>query len=211
MFITFEGIDGCGKTTQIRFLQDYLLSKGFGVVVLREPGGTDFSEQIREILLNSRNQVVSRAELMLFEAARAQLVDTVIRPALEEGKIVICDRFYDSTTAYQAFGRGLPLDEVLFCNKFATDGLTPDLTIYLKITLEESKKRTSRSIFDRIEKSGDLFFSKVLEGYDYIARTEPNRFITIDASGSRQETCKKVRLIVDNFLESKKKLSHHIK
>ncbi|HOK14065.1 MAG TPA: dTMP kinase [Candidatus Kapabacteria bacterium] len=201
MLITFEGIDGCGKTTQIKLLKEYIESKGLSVVTMREPGGSDFSEQLRNILLSSRHRVGARSELMLFEAARANLVDTVIKPELERGKIVICDRFYDSTTAYQAFGRGLPLDFVQKLNLFATGGLTPNLTIYLSISLDESKRRTSRPEFDRIEKAGDEFFLKVIEGYNYIARQEPNRFVVVDASGSRQETARKVRKVFDKFFE----------
>lgn len=197
MLITFEGIDGCGKTTQIKLLKEYIESKGLSVVTLREPGGSDFSEQLRKILLSSKNKVGARSELMLFEAARANLVDNIIKPELQKGKVVICDRFFDSTTAYQAFGRGLPLDFVQKLNLFATDGLTPDLTIYLSITLDESKRRTSRQEFDRIEKAGDEFFLKVIEGYNYIARLEPERFVVVDASGSRQETARKVREIFE--------------
>jgi dTMP kinase len=192
MFITFEGIDGSGKTTQIKLLQTYLEKKGIAVLTLREPGGNAFSEQIRELLLNSKHKISSRTELLLFEAARAQLVDSVIKPALTEGKIVISDRFYDSTTAYQAFGRGLPLEEVNFCNMFATGGLKPDITFYLKISLEESKKRAHYRFYDRIEQSGDIFFQKVIEGYNYIASREPERFIVIDASGRREETSSKI-------------------
>lgn len=198
MLITFEGIDGCGKTTQIKLLKEYIESKGLCVVTVREPGGSDFSEQLRKILLSSKNKVGARSELMLFEAARANLVDNIIKPELRQGKIVICDRFFDSTTAYQAFGRGLPLDFVQKLNLFATDGLTPNLTVYLSISLEESKRRTSRQEFDRIEKAGDEFFLKVIEGYNYIARQEPDRFVVIDASGSRQETARKVRQVFEN-------------
>ncbi|MCX8054574.1 MAG: dTMP kinase [Ignavibacteria bacterium] len=197
MLITFEGIDGCGKTTQIKLLKEYIESKGLSVVTVREPGGSDFSEQLRKILLSSKNKVGARSELMLFEAARANLVDNIIKPELRRGKIVICDRFFDSTTAYQAFGRGLPLDFVQKLNLFATDGLTPNLTVYLSISLEESKRRTSRQEFDRIEKAGDEFFLKVIEGYNYIARQEPDRFVVIDASGSRQETALKVREVFE--------------
>ncbi len=198
MLITFEGIDGCGKTTQIKLLKEYIESKGLCVVTVREPGGSDFSEQLRKILLSSKNKVGARSELMLFEAARANLVDNIIKPELRQGKIVICDRFFDSTTAYQAFGRGLPLDFVQKLNLFATDGLTPNLTVYLSISLEESKRRTSRQEFDRIEKAGDEFFLKVIEGYNYIARQEPDRFVVIDAGGSRQETARKVRQVFEN-------------
>ncbi len=201
MLITFEGIDGCGKTTQIKLLKEYIESKGLTVVTMREPGGSDFSEQLRKILLSSKHKVGARSELLLFEAARANLVDTIIKPELQQGKIVICDRFYDSTTAYQAFGRGLPLDLVQKLNLFATGGLIPNLTIYLSISLDESKRRTSRQEFDRIEKAGDEFFLKVIEGYNYIANQEPDRFILIDASGSRQETARKVCEVFDNFFE----------
>lgn len=196
MFITFEGIDGCGKTTQLKVLKDYLEKRGRKAVTLREPGGTDFSEKIREILLYSKDAISARAELLLFEAARANLVETVIKPELAGGNIVLCDRFYDSTTAYQGYGRGLPLDEINKCNTIATGGLKPNLTFFLNLSLEESKIRSHNRYQDRIEKAGDAFFERVLAGFKTIAAQEPERFHIIDAHGSVEETAKIIQEIV---------------
>ena len=188
MFITFEGIDGCGKTTQLRKLKEYLESVGYDVVALREPGGTVLSEKIREFLLYSDDSIAARAELMLFEAARAQLIESIIKPALNSNKIVISDRFYDSTTAYQGYGRGLAIEQIIKCNLFATDNIKPDITFFLDVSLEESKSRSHNRYQDRIEKAGDLFFERVIEGFKNIAIDEPDRFIIIDAKGSAEET-----------------------
>lgn len=142
MFITFEGIDGSGKTTQILLLKDYLESVGCKTMFLREPGGTKFSEIIRDILLNKDLEINPVSELMLFEAARANLTNEVIIPALQKGIFVLCDRFYDSTTTYQGFGRELDLAQVMAVNEMATFGIEPDITFYLRLSLEESKKRS---------------------------------------------------------------------
>ncbi len=196
MLITFEGIDGCGKTTQLRWLREFLESLGRKVRTLREPGGSELSERIRDILLFTKENVAPRAELLLFEAARAQLVETLILPALAAGEIVLCDRFYDSTTAYQGYGRGLPLDEIAECNKIATQSLKPDLTFFLDLSLEESKNRSHNRHQDRIEQAGDEFFEKVLAGFHKIAEQSPERFHIIDASGTSRETSAKIIEIV---------------
>lgn len=197
MFITFEGIDGSGKTTQIKLLQDYIESKGYQTVIIREPGGTPFSEVIRELLLNRDIEINPVSELLLFEAARANLTEQVILPALKNGFFVLCDRFYDSTTAYQGYGRGLNLEEVLNCHKLATYGVKPDLTFYLKLTLEESLKRSKHKKADRMERAGKDFFFRVLAGYDAIAESEPERFVIIDAVGNIDETHKKIVSFID--------------
>ncbi|MBS4001666.1 MAG: dTMP kinase [Desulfobulbaceae bacterium] len=192
MFITFEGIDGSGKTTQIKLLQDYIKSLGNQTVIIREPGGTPFSEIIRDILLNKDIEINPVSELLLFEAARANLTQQVIIPALKNGFYVLCDRFYDSTTAYQGYGRQLNLDEVLNCHKLATLGLKPDLTFYLKLSLDESLKRSAHKKADRMERAGREFFLRVLDGYDAIAESEPERFVIIDAAGDIEETHRKI-------------------
>ncbi len=188
MFITFEGIDGCGKTTQLELLNKYLTGLGKQVLSLREPGGTLFAEEIREILLHSNHKLMKESELFLFESARADVVSKVIKPALANGKIVLCDRFYDSTTAYQGYGRGLDIDAIFQINSFATQGLKPDLTFYLNVSIETSNLRAGNKKKDKIENSGDSFYTKVLSGYYTLCKNEPDRFVEIDAEGNISET-----------------------
>ncbi|MCR9131956.1 MAG: dTMP kinase [bacterium] len=184
MLISFEGIDGCGKSTQIELLKEHLIQSGKKVEVFREPGGSAISEQIRAILLNTDDDIHPVAELLLFSAARAQLIAEKVEPALADGYIVILDRFYDSTTAYQGFGRdSIELDSIAAINAIASLGKIPDLTFYLKISWEESKKRTAHLQEDRMEKAGQEFFEKVIEGYNHLAKRE-ERFVEIDASQS---------------------------
>ena len=165
-FITFEGIDGCGKSTQIRFLTDYLKEKGRDHLLLREPGGTVIGENIRNILLDKKNTgMIPMTELLLFEAARAQIVSEVIKPAVEEGKIVICDRFFDSTSAYQGYARNMGSEVVENLNRLATGGFEPDITFLLDISPEEAfSRRVARGEEDRIEKLGMEFQEKVRAG-----------------------------------------------
>ncbi len=199
LFITFEGIDGCGKTTQIRRLKNFLTEHNYEVVTVREPGGTEISEMIRNILLHSKNQISPVSELLLFNSARSVLVQEIIKPALEQGKIVICDRFFDSTLAYQGYGRGLNLDDVKKCNKIASNNLIPDLTIYLSVSLEISKSRTDRTEFDRFEQAGDEFFKRVINGFEQIAIDEPNRIFKICSEEPIDEVSKKIIEIIINY------------
>ncbi len=192
MFITFEGIDGSGKTTQILLLKDYLESLGCKTLFIREPGGTKFSEIIRDILLSENLEISPISELMLFEAARANLTSEVIIPALRKGFFVLCDRFYDSTTAYQGYGRQLDLAQVMVINEMATFGIEPDITFYLRLPLEESKKRSKHKKADRMERSGEEFFLRVISGYDELAKREHHRIKVIDASGSINDTHKQI-------------------
>ena len=184
MFITFEGIDCCGKSTQAKRLATALREEGYDVVELREPGNTVVSEQIREILLNRTDlDLDDRTELLLFAAARAQLVSETILPALKDGKIVICDRFADSTIAYQGYGRGLPLDEIVHINRIATQETVPDVTFYLDISPETAMVRCADrpdSEADRIEKSGIHFFERVIRGYFQIADMNAGRYYVVD-------------------------------
>ncbi|GAB1441681.1 dTMP kinase [Ignavibacteriales bacterium] len=187
MFISFEGIDFCGKTTQINLLKKYLENLGRQVEIIREPGGTDISEKIREILLNKKHlEMCDETEIFLFSAARAQVVREVIRPLISKGNVVIADRFHDSTTAYQGFGRGLSADAVKKINEFATGGTIPDLTFYLRLSVEESTKRKNicKADLDRIEKSNDLFYTKVIDGYERLALEFPHRIKGIDGEKS---------------------------
>ena len=200
LLITFEGIDGCGKSTQLNKLADWFKSMNREVLLIREPGGTTIGEKIRTILLDKKNdEMCSITELLLYEAARAQIVSQVIRPALSEGKIIICDRFFDSTFAYQGFARGLGSDMVEGLNKIATEGLNPDITFLLDITAEEAlKRRMGRGeAEDRLEAMGIKFQQDVRKGYLKIA-SKDSRIKTIDASKSIDE-------IFDDILSEIKK------
>ena len=190
-FITFEGGEGCGKSTQVRRLAEYLASKGIEVVLTREPGGTRLAELIRGLLKDEREDPpCDRSELLLFLAARAQLVRNVIEPALASGKWVLSDRFSDSTFAYQGYGRGLPLDVLRLANDFACDGLKPDLTLLLDVRPEVAVARMRRreaatnTSADRIEQAGDGFHSRLRAGFLEMAKAEPERIKVIDANGS---------------------------
>ena len=190
MFITFEGIDCSGKTTQAKLLVDRLKQVGKEVVFLREPGGTKISEKIRELLLDKRHlEMNQKAELFLFSAARTQLVSEVILPALGRNAIVICDRFHDSTTAYQGHGRGLRLPDVKAINMIATSGTIPDLTMLVDIEVDEiaRRRRIAGLAEDRMESGGRTFFEHVRQGYLTIAQEEPKRFITINGMRPIQE------------------------
>ncbi len=188
MFISFEGIDGCGKSTQLKQVAEYLTKIGKKVMAIREPGGNSFSESIRELLLDKSHKLSPVTELLLFESARSHLVDTVIRPAIQDGYIVLSDRFFDSTTAYQGFGRELDMDDVIHCNSIATRGLKPDITFYLDVPLGIAAERAGSGEKDRIELAGNSFFERVRIGFQELAKMEPQRIIQIDATHSKEET-----------------------
>ncbi len=191
-FISFEGSDGVGKSTQIKLLESYLKDLGHELLVLREPGGTQISEAIREILLDKNNAKMSEsAELLLYEAARAQLCEELIKPALARGVTVIADRFYDSSLAYQGFGRGIDLNEVQSLNEFATGGLKPDITFLLHLPNSLSRKLIDHEA-DRLELAGEEFMSRVQTGFLEIAKAEPERIKLIDASGSKEEVFSRI-------------------
>lgn len=186
MLLSFEGIDGSGKSTQIRLLKERLLSEGHKVEVFREPGGTDISERIRAILLDADQKIDPVTELLLFSSARSQLVAEKVLPLLKEGVVVILDRFYDSTTAYQGYGReSVPIDYIKEINKVASHQKEPDLTFYLRLTIEQAQKRTAKKEKDRMELSGNEFYEKVVQGFDKLAKSE-ERFITLDAEQPKQ-------------------------
>ncbi len=191
MFITFEGADGCGKTTQIKLIDEYLRSKGYKTLLTREPGSKGLGEKIREILLNYEGEVSSRCESFLFLADRAQHVDCIIKPALQEGTIVLCDRHTDSTVAYQGYGRGLDIEEIKKLNAIATGGLKPDLTIVFDVDIETSQARVGKNK-DRMESAGIEFFKKVREGFLEIAKEEPQRVKVINSSDTIENIHKKV-------------------
>jgi dTMP kinase len=182
-FISFEGIEGCGKTTQIARLEHYLRSRGHDVEVTREPGGTPIAEQIRRLLLDPEHDAMApMAELLLYEAARAQHVAQRINPALARGAIVLCDRFADSTTAYQGGGRGLPLGMLHSLHDIATGGRWPDLTIVLDVPVAEGSARRAGTTLDRIELEAPEFHERVRQAFLQIARLEPQRVKVIDGA-----------------------------
>ena len=184
-FITFEGIDGSGKTTQIELLEKKLITENISYLILREPGGTKLSEKIRDILLDSKNiSLSSHSESLLFVAARAQLMKEKIQPALQEGRFVICDRFADSTVAYQGYGRGLNIEHLEQLNNFGTDKISPDLTIILDIDPNQAIQRLQSAVPDRMESIGIDFFQKVQEGYYQIAKKHSNRCVIINGDQS---------------------------
>lgn len=189
LFITVEGIDGCGKSTQARLIAAALEAAGHDVLRLREPGGVKISEQIREILLDPANaEMGDVCELLLYEAARAQLVHQVIKPALAAGKTVVCDRFYDSTTAYQAFADGLDRNMVSQANELAVDGCRPDLTLVFDLPVEDAlRRRSGREAEDRLELKGLEFQERVAAGFRAVAADEPDRVKLIDAGESIAE------------------------
>lgn len=187
MFITFEGIDGSGKTTQIELLKKRLIEEGHEVSVFREPGGTEISEQIREILLDAKLKIDPVTELLLFSAARSQLVVEKVVPLQKSGTIVILDRFYDSTTAYQGYGRNsVSTKHIHEINEIASHQNKPDLTFYMKISLEKAQKRTRDKQKDRMELSGNEFYKKVIKGFDALSLSE-KRFVTLDATAPQQK------------------------
>lgn len=195
MFIVFEGLDGAGKSTQIKKLEEWLVSLGYNVLVTREPGGCQISEQIREIILDSKNtDMQPMAECYLYAAARAQLVRQVIRPALESGKIVLCDRFLASSLAYQGFARGLGEETVLAVNKIAVDGVYPDLTVFFDMPFDHQRVGADK---DRMESSGDDFFDKVYQGYKNLYHTG----VVVDARQSIEEIAEKIKCFVKEKLD----------
>ena len=184
LFVSFEGIDGCGKSTQVQLLYDRLIKEGFSTLLVREPGGTDIAEHIRTILLNKDNNEMSpRTEALLMTASRAQLTKEKIIPSLRDGICVIADRFKDSTLAYQSGGRGLDMDYLISLNDFATHNLEPDLTILLD-TDAESSFQISKNDFDRIESVGLEFQNNVRKIYIELAEKFSDRFYTINARDS---------------------------
>ncbi|HEX4134998.1 MAG TPA: dTMP kinase [Bryobacteraceae bacterium] len=199
-FITFEGIDGCGKTTQFRLLAQWLREHGKDVVETVEPGGTSIGQQIRRILLDPASaEIQPRTELLLYFASRAQNVDQVIRPAIESGRIVLCDRFTDSTFVYQGCGRGLDSDVVLELDRIACRGLKPDITFLIDIDPETSLARARRRnervgpAESRIDDESAAFHDRVRRGYLALAKAEPERIVAIDGTASIGDVAQRIR------------------
>lgn len=202
MFITFEGADGCGKTTQQMLAADYLESKGYEILITREPGAKGLGEDIRKILLDYKGPVSERCESLLFLADRAQHVDNMILPAIENGQIVLCDRYTDSTVAYQGYGRQQNLERIKKLNDFATNLLKPDLTFVFDIDVETSMQRVGKEK-DRMESEGIEFHNRVRNGYLKLAEEEPNRIKVLDAAKSIDEIHEEVVNILEAAFLSK--------
>ena len=205
LFITIEGTDGSGKTTQINLIRQYLVSKGFEVILIREPGGTQISEKIRSILLDNENKKMHKTtEMLLYASARAQLVAEIIEPALNEGKIIICDRFVDSSYAYQGFGRDIGLKEVINANEIAIGNVMPDITFFFDILPEEALDRKNlETDIDRIENEEIGFHQKVYQGYKELALIYPERIVKISANRSVNEVFNDVKWFLDKKLDAK--------
>ena len=198
LFITFEGIEGCGKSTQSGMLVSYLLAKGAKVIYLREPGGVKLGEMIRAILLDPKSKISAQAETLLYMAARAQVVEEIIKPELEAKKIVICDRFLDSTIAYQGFGLGIDIKLIKLMGNFATQGISPDLTIFLDLPVKKGLKHRDKCK-DRIEQRSIKYHEKVRKGYLKLAYASPERIKIVRVREDKFKTQDNIREIVDAF------------
>jgi dTMP kinase len=194
-FITFEGSEGCGKSTQSEMLFSYLKAKGYNVIYLREPGGVKLSETIRTILLDPESRISAQAETLLYMAARAQVVEEIIKPALEVKKIVVCDRFLDSTIAYQGYGLGIDIKLIKSLGSFATQGIKPDLTIFLDLPVKSGLKHR-QNCCDRIEQRSVSYHQKVRQGYLSLAKEEPQRIKVVKVLEDKFKTQEKIREIV---------------
>ncbi len=188
-FITFEGCDGCGKSTQLKMFSDYLTREGIAHIFTREPGGGKISEQIRAILLSGKNlEMTDECEALLYAAARVQHLADRVEPALSEGKLVICDRYVDSSLAYQAFARGLGREFVEKINAFALENYLPDVTIFIDLTPEDAfKRKHGADENDRMELAGMEFHKRVYEGYKAVAKEQPDRVVCVDGRKTPQE------------------------
>ncbi|MEG0834551.1 MAG: dTMP kinase, partial [Christensenellaceae bacterium] len=203
LFITFEGVDGCGKSTQMKFLAEYLQENGYNILLTREPGGCAISEKIRELVLDISNEEMSDAtEALLYAAARAQHVKQVIKPAILQGKIVLCDRFIDSSLAYQGMGRELGMNEIMEINKFAMGDVMPDKTFFLDFPPHLAFERMSQKrVHDRLETQEEAFYTLLYNGFVKISEMYPQRILRIDASGEKIETKEIVRAEMMKVLE----------
>lgn len=201
MLITFEGPDGSGKSTQIAMLKEYLLSRGYEVIFTREPGGTQIGEKIREIVLDNNNsEMAPMCEALLYASSRAQLVHEIIKPAIEKGKVVIADRFVESSIVYQGIGRNLGVDRIRMINNAATDGLKPNVTFLLTIPYEEGlRRKVSQRSLDRLENSGSDFHKRVYEGYMQL--TGSAEYIkTVDANRTVEEIHKDIASTIEGLI-----------
>ena len=188
-FITFEGCDGCGKSTQLKKLSDYLAANNVAHIFTREPGGGKISEEIRGILLNGKNaEMTDECEALLYAAARAQHLSDRVEPALKEGKLVVCDRYVDSSFAYQAFARGLGFEFIEKINAFALEKYLPDVTVFIDLSAEDAfKRKHGADENDRLEQAGMAFHKRVYEGYKAVEKAYPNRVVAVDGKQTPQQ------------------------
>ena len=204
--ITFEGLDGCGKSTQINLLAQNLRTQGYDVLLTREPGGSLLGQKIRQLLLDpNHDELADHTEAFLYAADRAQHIAEVIKPALAAGKIVLCDRYVDSTIAYQGYGRGLELDFLEKLNQLATTGLMPSLTFYLMLPLKSAQDRLANRAnteYDRIEQQGEDFHGAVAQGFEVLARANPQRFCTIPAEQTATDIAEVILAITKKHLKN---------
>lgn len=202
LFITMEGPDGSGKSTQIGLLRDYLSERGYDIIVCREPGGTKISEAVRQVILNKDfTEMGNMTELLLYASARAQLVEEIIRPALKEGKVVICDRFVESSAVYQGIARGMGIELVYEVNKFAIGDTMPDLTIMLDLDAKTGISRKKKQAeLDRMEREAMDFHVKVVEGYRQLAKMHPERIYTVDGNLSIEDIHRKIIAEIDKII-----------
>ncbi|MBP3423140.1 MAG: dTMP kinase [Clostridia bacterium] len=193
-FITFEGCDGCGKSTQLKMMSDYLTKEGVPHIFTREPGGGKISEAIREILLSGKNsEMTDECEALLYAAARVQHLSDRVEPALAKGELVICDRYVDSSLAYQAYARGLGTDFITKINAFALENYLPDVTVFIDLTPEAAfRRKKGADENDRLEQAGMAFHNRVYAGYKKLAEENPNRFVCIDGNKTPQEIFEKI-------------------
>ncbi len=204
LFISFEGIDGCGKSTHLDLLDEYLQGLGYSVLRPREPGGTAIGEKIRKILLEkTEDNMLAETELLLFLASRAQITREIIAPALHEGKVVICDRFMDSSVAYQGYGRALGPERVKLMNRFATGDIVPDITFLLDVDVEEARSRLDQrdSEKNRLDSETVQFMQTVREGFLAMQKAEPDRIKLVDTSGAKESTQMYIREIIRRYLK----------
>jgi dTMP kinase len=213
-FITIEGGEGCGKSTQSLLLFEHIKTSGIPVIHTREPGGTIVAETIRTVLLNPENRISPVAELLLYEASRAQHIEEVIMPAPRAGTTVICDRFTDATLAYQGYGRGIDLAVIRKLNAISTGGLTPDLTIYLDLPAATGVRKAkalnkdSHINGDRLEREALSFHAKVRNGYRALAARYPRRIMTVRTAATAEKTHQAIVTVWEEFLQHRKKASH---
>lgn len=208
MFVTFEGGEGCGKSTQIRLFERYLKENNIDFILSREPGGTPLSGKIRALLLESKSEMSAKTEFLLFSSARVEHVEKVIKPALDEGKLVVLDRFYHSSYAYQGYAGNLDLKDIEAITEFAISGCKPDLVFLLDISYEDGMARKSRDEklknLDRIESKGKAYHDAVRRGYLTLAEREKERFVVIDATKSAEEISK---IIISEFEKRLRKVN----
>ncbi|WP_026735152.1 dTMP kinase [Fischerella sp. PCC 9605] len=204
--IVFEGVEGCGKTTQIQLCSEWLQSLGISILVTREPGGTELGLHLRRLLLDKSpaKPIADRTELLLYAADRSQHVEQELRPNLAAGKIILCDRYIDSTVAYQGYGRGLDMSLIHELNAIATDGLESDITFWLDVDVEVglARKRRSGDVADRIEQEAIAFHRRIQQGYAQLAASYPERIVRVDASASPEVVQKQIQRILTDKLKA---------